>query len=460
MKLWSAGYSWRDVLRRPAAPESAEAQLAAAGSRPLDLPPATAQEFGRQATEVQQARNDRKAILQIMEQVPKSERKLHLLHDLQDGLAVVPGLEQVPKSERKLLPDVIATVDGLLNRAENLARTSHAMSGDVDPRALARLEDKIEVIKREPESPERERQLNLLQRQRQALTDLVTRRQLVEDQIESCVLAMQNVRFDLLRLRSAGVAAGLDDLTHATPAGRLPRPLQRNPRAPARHLIRGGGGRRGGRWGGEGRSRLGRGLRPPFLAGGTRRESGADFRRVRTRGQRPGEKRAGAGGVAAPQGQKPAQDPRYPVPPPSHEARGGGVGEGGVAEGEQDRRGGGRPRRLAPGPQAPAARGGGSRKKSRGWPPRGFPRRTPPRPPGGPPSRSSHVGSSRSGWAEQSTITPPGELNQISTWGNTAARLRTMPATTGVGSWYSCTHWEKTPPSVRRSRTIRKNSGV
>src|SRR5439155_11452966 len=94
------------------------------------------------------------------------------------------------------------------------------MSGDVDPRALARLEDKIEVIKREPESPERERQLNLLQRQRQALTDLVTRRQLVEDQIESCVLAMQNVRFDLLRLRSAGVAAVLDDLTHATQQAR------------------------------------------------------------------------------------------------------------------------------------------------------------------------------------------------------------------------------------------------
>src|SRR2546422_142371 len=115
MKLWSAGYSWRDVLRRPAAPESAEAQLAAAGSRPLDLPPATAEEFGRQATEVQQARNDRKAILKIM--------------------------ERVPKSERKLLPDVIATVDGLLKRAENLARTAHAMSGDVDPRALARLED-------------------------------------------------------------------------------------------------------------------------------------------------------------------------------------------------------------------------------------------------------------------------------------------------------------------------------
>ena len=44
--------------------------------------------------------------------------------------------------------------------------------------------------------------------------------QLIEDQIESCVLAMQNVRFDLLRLRSAGVAAVLDDLTQATQQAR------------------------------------------------------------------------------------------------------------------------------------------------------------------------------------------------------------------------------------------------
>jgi hypothetical protein len=34
------------------------------------------------------------------------------------------------------------------------------------------------------------------------------------------VLAMQNVRFDLLRLRSAGVAAVLGDLTQATQQAR------------------------------------------------------------------------------------------------------------------------------------------------------------------------------------------------------------------------------------------------
>ena len=70
------------------------------------------------------------------------------------------------------------------------------------------------------EGTERERQLSLLERQKQALGDLLTRRRRVEEQIESCVMAMQNVRFDLLRLRSAGVAAVLSDLTHATQQAR------------------------------------------------------------------------------------------------------------------------------------------------------------------------------------------------------------------------------------------------
>src|SRR5205809_746194 len=196
VRLWHAGYSWRDVLARPPAPDAIAVRFGATaggggkvGPRPADLPEATSGEFGRQAEAIQQARSDRKAILRIM--------------------------ERVPKSEKKLLPDVVATIDGLLNRAEDLARALHAMSVGVDAAALARPQEKLEAIKRQPESAERERQLDLLERQRQTLTDLLTRRQLIEDQIESCVLAMQTVRFDLLRLRSAGVAAVLVDLTHA-----------------------------------------------------------------------------------------------------------------------------------------------------------------------------------------------------------------------------------------------------
>jgi serine/threonine protein kinase len=190
MRLWQTGYSWRDVLHRPAALDGAEARLGL--SRRAG--PASTEEFGHQMETVRQARNDREAILKIM--------------------------ERVPASERKLLPDVVVTVDALLKRAEDLARMLHGMSVDVDEGALARLDDKIDSVKRHQEGTERERQLSLLERQRQALGDLVLRRRRVEEQIESCVMAMQNVRFDLLRLRSAGVAAVLSDLTNATQQAR------------------------------------------------------------------------------------------------------------------------------------------------------------------------------------------------------------------------------------------------
>jgi len=193
-KLWEAGYSWRDILHRPVAPDGAVARLGTSGRRGGYLAPPTAEEFGRHLEAVTQVRLDRQAILKIM--------------------------DRLPSSERKLLPDVGDTVDKLLHRAEALARALAAMTGDVDSAALARIDEKLEGARRQPESLERDRQVNLLERQRQALGDLVSRRRGVEEQLDSCVIAMQNVRFDLLRLRSAGVAAVLSDLTQATQQAR------------------------------------------------------------------------------------------------------------------------------------------------------------------------------------------------------------------------------------------------
>ena len=149
-KLWEAGYSWRDILHRPVAPDGAEARLGTSRGRTGRLAPPTADEFGRHLDAINQVRLDRQAILKVM--------------------------DRLPKSERKLLPDVIDTVDKLLHRAEELARMLATMTGDVDPEALARIDEKLEGTRRQPESAERDRQLNLLGRQRQALGDLVTRR--------------------------------------------------------------------------------------------------------------------------------------------------------------------------------------------------------------------------------------------------------------------------------------------
>jgi serine/threonine protein kinase len=187
--LWQAGYSWRDVLTRPPAPDAVQNKVKGGRlSRPVPSP--TAEEYGAQLPAIMQVHGDRVAILKL--------------------------LDRLPASERKLLPEVQQTADALYERATDLARTLHAMDSDLDSEGLTQIDERIAGLSREPDDPERARRLGLLQRQRQMVADLRGRRSQVASHLESCVLAMQNFRFDLLRLRSAGVAAVLDDLTQAT----------------------------------------------------------------------------------------------------------------------------------------------------------------------------------------------------------------------------------------------------
>jgi serine/threonine-protein kinase len=137
-----------------------------------------------------------------------------------DRAAILGMLERMPKSERKMLPDVGPTVEQLLGRATDLARTLASLERDIDAAAEHKLEARIAALEQESASSDRDRRMGLLQRQRQTVHDLVARRSVLESQLEACLLAMQNVRFDLLRLRSAGVAEALGDLTQATQQAR------------------------------------------------------------------------------------------------------------------------------------------------------------------------------------------------------------------------------------------------
>jgi hypothetical protein len=186
--LWQSGYSWRDVLSRPPAPD-AIAIRTKGGRATRDLPP-SADEYGSQLPAIRQVHGDRVAILKL--------------------------LAKLPASERNMLPEVQQTADALYARATDLARTLHAMDSNLDSGGLTQIDERIAALSREPDDTERARRLGLLQRQRQTFIDLRGRRSHVVSHLESCVLAMQNVRFDLLRLRSAGVDAVLGDLTQAT----------------------------------------------------------------------------------------------------------------------------------------------------------------------------------------------------------------------------------------------------
>ena len=191
-KLWTAGYSWRDVIQRPPAKDAIDAPSKKAA--PKQLPEPSSGDFGKYASQVAQMQGDRAAIVQIV--------------------------NKLPKSESALLPDIIPTVESLYKRASDLGHTLKQMEGEVDSTALERLDQRIVDLEAQTAEPERDRRLELMKRQRQALGELVDRKSHVEAQFESCVLAIQNVRYDLLRLRSAGVGAVLDDLTSATQQAR------------------------------------------------------------------------------------------------------------------------------------------------------------------------------------------------------------------------------------------------
>ncbi|MCU0620130.1 MAG: protein kinase [Gemmatimonadales bacterium] len=193
-KLWQAGYSWRDVLTRPPAPDSIESSRDGRAPLPKALPAPTPSEFGEQYLVVKQAHADRQAILKLV--------------------------EKLPPSERQVLSDIQETVDGLYRRAADLSRTLHLLDQEMGQGDVSRLDQRLAMLRQQPADEERERQISLLERQKKTVADLADRRAQVTRHLDSCVLAMQNLRLDLLKLKSSNVAEVMGDITQATQAAR------------------------------------------------------------------------------------------------------------------------------------------------------------------------------------------------------------------------------------------------
>jgi protein kinase-like protein len=118
--------------------------------------------------------------------------------------------------EKEMLPDVAPTVDGLVDRVTSLAVTLQRLDADVSGTSLGALDERIALAERDNRVPEHDRRLALLRRQRITLHDLLERRRTLLDQLESASLTLQNLKLDLLKLRSAGVGSALEDVTSAT----------------------------------------------------------------------------------------------------------------------------------------------------------------------------------------------------------------------------------------------------
>jgi serine/threonine protein kinase len=192
--LWQAGYSWRDVLHRPDAPDSV-----GSGTRPgrikgvKQIAAPKAADFGSYQERMQQVYKDREMILSLM--------------------------SKLSTTDKEMLPDIVDTTEGLYARAAQLAETLNSMEGlgiDDTPRIEARLAE----LRLRVAGEERDRQISLLEQQLQRCRELSGQRTQFADRFESCVLAMQNVRLDLMRLKQSGVGAVLGGLTMATQQAR------------------------------------------------------------------------------------------------------------------------------------------------------------------------------------------------------------------------------------------------
>jgi len=191
-RLWQAGYSWRDVLNPPPA---ADAVRVPGGKGRKTLAAPRREEYGPYFDRIESAYKDRKMIVSLV--------------------------QQLPASDRQMLPaEIVETTDELFQRALELARTLNDIDTSFGSETPERIKHRLDLLTMQADGPERDRQIAILERQFKNATELMERRAKIAARLESSLLAMQNMRFDMLRLKSAGIGAVLSDLTQATQQAR------------------------------------------------------------------------------------------------------------------------------------------------------------------------------------------------------------------------------------------------
>jgi serine/threonine-protein kinase len=214
-KLWSEGYDWRDVFRQPREKEIMEvieegmehvralfdsgararlreartqrrltARLAPAGlPSGFDASPAASyaamQLTGPLGDRVRQAMADRDEIMR--------------------------RVNDLPKAQKEQLGDVSRSAVALAEKIRSLAMSYEESSRQDLGAAREQLEGEINTLENaanplERGSEDRVRRLAYLKRQRRALVDAAQRKDTLSAKLETCALALQNMRFDLMRL--------------------------------------------------------------------------------------------------------------------------------------------------------------------------------------------------------------------------------------------------------------------
>ncbi|HTK49193.1 MAG TPA: protein kinase [Gemmatimonadaceae bacterium] len=217
-KLWSEGYDWRDVFRQPRDRELMEVfEEAMEYVRAMFNPIARAQLRMRRDERRALARQRGPALPSGLDASrssgyaatalsgPGGDRARQAMADRDE---IIRRLDALPKAERERFGDVARSATALADRVGALALSLDELSRQDAEGARGALEREIETLESaanplERGSEERVRRLAFLKRQRRALVDAVKKREAVAAKLETCSLALQNMRFDMMRLSAS-----------------------------------------------------------------------------------------------------------------------------------------------------------------------------------------------------------------------------------------------------------------
>jgi serine/threonine protein kinase len=223
-RLWSSGFDWRDVFRQPrdrrlvdVAAETVDDVRVAFGQKPAverprrsrQLPPpmtggghhpAPPISVGAHTQTVRAAEEQRGEILRLV--------------------------AALPAGDQKQVAGIVPAAEALYQRIQQLAAAIYEMDRTDTPGAVEQVDRQISDLEAAANplevraSEDRVRRLALLKRQRRALADATRRREEASRKLESCVLALQNMRYDVLRLRAGNVSSAMENLTTLTDRAR------------------------------------------------------------------------------------------------------------------------------------------------------------------------------------------------------------------------------------------------
>ncbi len=192
--IWAAGARLRDVFGRLPSPTDNNPALPSPPTAPVDdsgMPPEVL--GGSRGGIARQAIADRGAIKDLV--------------------------SRLGTNEKEMLPDVDGTLEGLYQRIVELGRALHRLDQEIGPEKLPELDARI-AQSQSGAGTDADRRTRLLLRQREMLASLLESRDKLSEQYESAGLLLQNLKLDLIRMRSSGLQAGIADVTSVTQEAR------------------------------------------------------------------------------------------------------------------------------------------------------------------------------------------------------------------------------------------------